>query len=51
MELCTSVASEVDKLKSDQIKTQSEIIKVQKAKVGSVKETLKAKMNSWADML
>jgi hypothetical protein len=35
----------------DQIKTQSEIIELQKAEVGSVKETLTTEMNSWADVV
>ena len=51
LELCKSAASEVDQLKSDQIKTQSEIIELQKAEVGSVKETLTTEMNSWADVV
>jgi N-glycosylase/DNA lyase len=51
LELCKSAASEVDQLKSDQLKTQSEIIELQKAEVGSVKETLTVEMNSWADVV
>jgi hypothetical protein len=48
LELCKSAAPEVNHLKSDQIKTQSGIIELQKAKVGSV--TLKSEMYSWANV-
>ncbi len=39
LELCKTAAAEVDKLKSEQIENQKEIMKLQKTQMGSLQET------------
>ena len=51
MDLCRSAAAENDKLKSEKIKDQKEIIRIQQAQIGSVHETVKEEMESWSDIV
>jgi hypothetical protein len=46
LKLCKSTTYEGDQLKCNQIKTQSEIIELQKAKERSAEETFTTEMNS-----
>ena len=62
LEACKSAASEIDKLKTEQINQQNEIIKLQQFQIqsvqetvqngiGSVQETVKTEMCSWAKVV
>ena len=48
MELCKSAAAENDRLKNEKIQTQKEVIKSQRSQIGSVQETVKEEIQSWA---
>ena len=51
MDFCRSAAAENDKLKSEIIKDQKKIIRIQQAQIGSVRETVKEEMESWSDIV
>ena len=51
MELCKSAAAENDTLKSEQIEIQKDVIRIQQSQIGSVQETVKEEMQSWADIV
>ena len=51
MELCKSAAAENDRLKNEKIQTQKEVIKSQRSQIGSVQETVKEEMQSWAGIV
>ena len=50
IDLCKSAASKVDNLKTEQIASQTELIKTQQEQLNSVQETVKTEMKSWADV-
>ena len=50
MDMCKSAAAGCDRLKSEQIEAQKNIIKIQQAQIGSVQESVKKEMKSWAEV-
>ncbi len=50
MSLCKAAASTIDQLKSEQINSQQEMIKVQRDQLKSVNETVKTEIKTWADV-
>ena len=51
MDLCKSAAAENDKVKSEQIQNQRELIRIQLAQLGSVQATVEEEMENWADIM
>ena len=50
IELSKSAAKTVDKLKTDQIASQNELIRTQQEQMNSVHDTVKTEIRSWADV-
>jgi len=50
LDLCKSAAATFDKLKSEQIELQKQLISVQSDQMAAVKQSVKAEMKSWADV-
>ena len=50
LDLCKSAAATCDKLKSEQIELQKQLISVQSDQMAAVKQSVKAEMKSWADV-
>ena len=50
-EMCKSAASEIDRMKTEHIRTQNKIIELQQSQLGSVQETVKTEISSWAKVV
>ena len=51
IELCKTAASKVDQLKSEQLDSQREIIKMKQDKLDSVENVVKSEIKSWAEVV
>ena len=49
--LCKAAASKIDKLQSEQIASQKELITIQQNKLDAVQDTVKTEMKSWSDIV
>ena len=51
LHVCKAAAAEMDQLKSEQIKNQNELIRIQNNQINSVQETVKNEIKTWADVV
>ena len=51
LDLCKSAATEIDKLKSEQISNQKHLLKLQQTQMGNVHETVKTEIKTFAEIV